>query len=233
MAATVVRYYQPKCARDGFFRRHFAPYYEELRFLTTSLLLVVIFFGLFFLTLPFFHLGSGGIPAVPTTALAAPSTQTVDHPTQVATAELTRNIQVKNPTSGAYANTNMKVEWPVHGPTTLEFGASDYPYMAVHSGLDIAAHTGAPVVPMMPGRVTYAGEVSWGYGRHVIIDHGNGIQSIYAHLSSINAHVGQDVGMGQVIGLVGQTGWATGPHLHFQVNISNKPVNPRIFLGYN
>jgi murein DD-endopeptidase MepM/ murein hydrolase activator NlpD len=229
MSTYAVRYYQPKCAKEGFFRRTYTRYYDELHFVTSSILLVIVFFGLFFLTLPFLHFNFKNIPS---SALAQPTVHTVDQSTRIAAKTLDRNIQVKDPTTGVYVNTSMKVEWPLHGPITLEFGAPDYPYMPVHSGLDIAARTGAPIVPIMPGKVVYAGEISWGYGKHIIIDHGNGIQSIYAHLSAINVHVGQDVQMEQVIGLVGQTGWATGPHLHFQVNISDKPINPRIFLGY-
>jgi murein DD-endopeptidase MepM/ murein hydrolase activator NlpD len=228
-----VRIYHPKCAKDGFFRRYFSSYYGEVRFLVSSITLVIIFLGLFFLSMPILHLNIKSFSYIPTPALAQQSASTINQPANVAIEQFGRNIQVKNPATGAYAMTNVKVEWPVRGPITLEFGAPDWPYMAVHSGLDIAAHSGTPVVPMMPGKVIYAGEISWGYGRHVIIDHGDGIQSIYAHLSAIDVHVGEEVGMGQVIGMVGQTGWATGPHLHFQVNVSGKPVNPRIFVGYN
>lgn len=232
MSKQAVRIYHPSCARGGFFDRHFSPYYGEARFVASSVLLVGIFFGLFFLSLPVLHLNFKSVPGTQTAALAQPSATTVSQPGNVAMEQFNRNIQVKDPATGAYVTTNMKVEWPVRGPITLEFGAPDWPYMAVHSGLDIAARTGTPVVPVMPGKVVYAGQISWGYGKHIIIDHGNGIQSIYAHLSAINVNVGQDVGMGQVIGLVGQTGWATGPHLHLQVNIAGKPVNPRIFVGH-
>jgi len=83
----------------------------------------------------------------------------------------------------------------------------------------------------MDGKVIYAGEIFWGFGKHIIIDHGDNITSVYAHLSQIYVYSGQDVKMGQIIGEEGTTGWSTGPHLHFQINVFGIPVNPRTFLG--
>jgi len=82
----------------------------------------------------------------------------------------------------------------------------------------------------MAGKVIYAGEISWGFGKHIIIDNGNNIHSVYAHLDKIYVYNGEEVHPGNIIGKEGQTGWATGPHLHFQINIFGIPVNPRIFL---
>ena len=69
-----------------------------------------------------------------------------------------------------------------------------------------------------------------GYGRYCIIDHGNGLWTLYGHATNINVTVGQSVSTGQPLGTVGSTGWSTGSHLHFEVRINNIPVNPRLFL---
>ena len=121
--------------------------------------------------------------------------------------------------------------WPVSGTVTQEFGVIDLPYQPLHTGIDIANKVGTPVTPFMKGIVTYADEISWGYGRHVVVDHGNNLTSIYGHLDKIEVSVGDEVSPGDVLGLVGSTGWSTGPHLHFQVNYYGIPVNPRVFLG--
>ena len=85
----------------------------------------------------------------------------------------------------------------------------------------------------MKGKVIYAGETSTGFGKHVEIDHGHHIVSIYGHLDTIAVTVGQEVDLGTIIGTRGNTGWSTGPHLHFQINVFGIPVNPRVFLSGN
>jgi len=75
--------------------------------------------------------------------------------------------------------------------------------------------------------------LSWGYGNYVVIDNGNNVTSLYAHLSKIVVTKGQNVQPGDVIGLEGQTGWATGPHVHFETRVFGIPVNPRTFVGGN
>jgi murein DD-endopeptidase MepM/ murein hydrolase activator NlpD len=84
---------------------------------------------------------------------------------------------------------------------------------------------------MMPGKVVYAEEISWGYGKHIIIDHGDNVTTLYGHLNKIFVIKGQNIKAGEVIGKEGQTGWATGPHLHFEVRVFGIPVNPITFLG--
>jgi murein DD-endopeptidase MepM/ murein hydrolase activator NlpD len=147
----------------------------------------------------------------------------------------TKEIEVRNPIDGSViATINEAIVWPVKGVVTLEFGQSDLPHQPFHTGIDIANpnhQIGDPITPFMEGTVIYAGEISWGYGKYIVIDNGNNIQSIYAHLSKIFVYVGQKVKPGDIIGAEGETGWATGPHLHFQINIFGIPVNPRIFLG--
>lgn len=97
----------------------------------------------------------------------------------------------------------------------------------LHNGIDIAAPRGTPVSAAASGRVIFAG-MKRDYGNVVYIDCGNGLQAIYAHLDSINEDisVGSQVEAGQVVGVVGSTGRSTGPHLHFQVNLYNTPIDP-------
>lgn len=147
----------------------------------------------------------------------------------------TQKIEIKNPLNGqVIAEVSPLMEWPVAGVVTLEFGEPDLPYQLFHTGIDIAnpyGKIGDPIIPFMAGTVTYAGEISWGYGKYIVIDNGNNISSLYGHLSKIYVYTGEKVVLGQVIGEEGETGWATGPHLHFQINIFGIPVNPRTFLG--
>jgi murein DD-endopeptidase MepM/ murein hydrolase activator NlpD len=118
-------------------------------------------------------------------------------------------------------------------PTT-EHWLSGTPYTPSlrHFGVDFAGAEGNAVYATDAGTVVYSGWNSWGYGWLVIIDHGNGWQSLYAHLSQINAGCGQNVGQGDLIGLIGMTGGtSTGPHLHFELlNSTYGYVNPLDFL---
>ncbi|MDD5566884.1 MAG: peptidoglycan DD-metalloendopeptidase family protein [Patescibacteria group bacterium] len=98
-----------------------------------------------------------------------------------------------------------------------------------HSGLDIDGNTGSPIYAAESGRVSNVGWGS-GYGLHVIIDHGGGKKTVYAHFSKAYVTAGQQVSKGDSIGLMGCTGWCTGPHLHFEVIISGKKVNPLSYL---
>ena len=100
---------------------------------------------------------------------------------------------------------------------------------AMHAGLDFKGPRGAPIHSAAQGRVTYVGWKA-GYGKTVEISHGNGLMTRYAHMSKFAATEGQDVAAGDVIGAIGSTGRSTGPHLHFEVRINNRAVNPRPFL---
>jgi murein DD-endopeptidase MepM/ murein hydrolase activator NlpD len=102
-------------------------------------------------------------------------------------------------------------------------------HAAVHPGLDFRGPIGAPIYAAADGRVSFVGMRS-GYGRVVEISHGNGLLTRYAHMSAWRAQVGQQVGAGDVIGLIGSSGRSTGPHLHFEVRIYDRAVNPRPFL---
>lgn len=127
-----------------------------------------------------------------------------------------------------------KMEWPMHGVVTLEFGENDLPYQPVHTGIDIAdpyGQEGDPITPFMDGTVIKAEQLWWGYGKYVELDHGNNVVSIYGHMSKLFVYVGEKVKTGQVIGQEGQTGWATGPHVHFEIRVFGIPANPHTFLG--
>lgn len=116
--------------------------------------------------------------------------------------------------------------WPVQGEITDSFGDVGWRW---HSGIDIAAAYGTPVQAVDSGTVVFA---AWkgNYGYAVEIDHGEGrIVTLYGHLSAFNVGVGQQVRRGDVIGYVGNTGWSTGPHLHFEVKLDGRAVNPLRF----
>jgi murein DD-endopeptidase MepM/ murein hydrolase activator NlpD len=118
--------------------------------------------------------------------------------------------------------------WPVRGPITSPFGPRPNPFGGppdFHPGLDIAAPSGTPIVAADSGRVIIAGWVS-GYGNYIAIDHASGLSSAYGHCSRIDVAVGQDVSRGQVIGAVGSTGHSTGPHVHFEIRLQGRPVDP-------
>ena len=100
---------------------------------------------------------------------------------------------------------------------------------AMHAGIDFRGAMGSPIFAAAEGRITYAGWKS-GYGKAIEITHGNGMMTRYAHLSRIDAKVGQQVEAGATIGGLGSTGRSTGPHLHFEVRINDRAVNPRPFL---
>ena len=103
-------------------------------------------------------------------------------------------------------------------------------YWSGHLAIDIAAYTSDPIYASDSGVVVYAGGISGGYGNMVMIDHGNGYQTLYAHLSSITTRCSASVYQGQVIGLAGSTGNSTGPHLHFEMRYYGGFVNPHYML---
>jgi murein DD-endopeptidase MepM/ murein hydrolase activator NlpD len=125
--------------------------------------------------------------------------------------------------------------YPVRAPITSPFGPRTHPIFGVrsmHSGIDLAAPYGTPIKASEGGIVIYSGWYG-GYGKVVILDHAKGFSTLYAHLSSTKVAVGARVRQGEVVGLEGSTGYATGPHLHFEVREQGKPKNPIIYLGGN
>ncbi len=107
---------------------------------------------------------------------------------------------------------------------------SGYDFSSVHHGIDIRASTGAAIYAVDGGVVVYAGWNDWGYGNLIVVDHGNGWQSVYAHLSQINVACGQSLTQKELIGLAGNTGRSSGPHLHFELRYNGAFVNPSSVL---
>lgn len=122
--------------------------------------------------------------------------------------------------------------WPISGPITSPFGWRTHPIFGTsifHSGIDIGGDYGMEVVAADGGVVIYAGWIS-GYGNAVIIDHGNGVSSLYGHNQSLVVREGQSVSQGQLISYCGSTGNSTGPHVHFEVRENGSPVSPYNYL---
>jgi murein DD-endopeptidase MepM/ murein hydrolase activator NlpD len=123
--------------------------------------------------------------------------------------------------------------WPINGRVSSPFGYRIHPILGVrrlHTGIDINGSTGTPISAAAAGTVILS-QTYGGYGRAVVIDHGGGMSTLYAHQSSIAVSVGEVVTRGEVIGYVGCTGSCTGPHLHFEVRLSGVPVDPLQYLG--
>jgi murein DD-endopeptidase MepM/ murein hydrolase activator NlpD len=122
--------------------------------------------------------------------------------------------------------------WPVEGQVTGSFGERIDPFNgegAFHSGVDIGSSYGAKIIAPADGVVTIV-DTMGGYGKTIMIDHGNGISTRYGHLSGFAVTPGQKVQRGDLIGYVGESGRSTGPHLHYEVRINDTPVNPYKYL---
>lgn len=144
---------------------------------------------------------------------------------------LIRRIQAG--TSGEQLGTGV-FTWPTPSCTniTSPYGMRYHPilnYNKMHTGVDIGALSGADIVAADSGTVIQTGWLG-GYGQVVVLDHGGGISTLYAHMSTIIAVNGASVSKGQVIGKVGSTGWSTGPHLHFEVRINGAHTNPMSYI---
>lgn len=116
--------------------------------------------------------------------------------------------------------------WPLGGAITSYYGPR---WGRMHTGLDIDGTTGQPIVASKGGRVILASYYG-GYGNAVVIDHGGGVTTLYAHQSALNVSEGQSVSQGQVVGYVGATGNVTGDHLHFEVRVNGSPQDPMNYL---
>ncbi len=112
---------------------------------------------------------------------------------------------------------------PASGIYTQYYGGS-------HGGIDIANKTGTPIYAYKAGTVFYAKYYQTGYGNLVKVDHGDGVVTYYAHLSVINVNEGETVAAGQKIGQMGSTGRSTGPHLHFEIRVNNRTINPYPYI---
>jgi murein DD-endopeptidase MepM/ murein hydrolase activator NlpD len=123
--------------------------------------------------------------------------------------------------------------WPVRGTLSSVFGVRTSPFTETpvfHHGMDIVAQTGTPVAASASGVVVKSGYEAL-YGNVVVVDHGAGYRSVYAHLSSRAVEEGAFVNRGEELGKVGSTGRTTGPHLHYEVRVNGLPVNPARFLN--
>ena len=151
---------------------------------------------------------------------------------QVETIEAEIKLMALNSISADYIGGALT--WPIPGYTTItsEYGMRVHPITGaykLHTGTDIGAPMGADFVAMAKGVVTKA-SMTPAYGNMVIIDHGGGVQTLYAHGSEILVQVGQEVEAGTPVLKVGSTGYSTGPHAHFEIRINGQPVNPMDYL---
>jgi murein DD-endopeptidase MepM/ murein hydrolase activator NlpD len=140
-------------------------------------------------------------------------------------------------TSNRRSNKNMAsgsgtFSYPIHAPITSPFGWRKHPIFGVrkfHTGVDLAGPNHSPIRAADSGSVLYTGWYG-GYGKVVIISHGRGMATLYAHMSRTAVEAGQNVSKGDIVGYEGTTGFSTGPHLHFEVRVDGKPNNPLKFL---
>jgi murein DD-endopeptidase MepM/ murein hydrolase activator NlpD len=144
-----------------------------------------------------------------------------------------RRIITQGQAGESASNARVVMEWPIQGRVSSPYGPRVHPvfhYRGFHTGLDISSgRAGTPIRAPMAGRVlevTYLGV----YGLTAVVDHGNDIATVYAHMSDVLVHSGQSLEVGDLIGRVGSTGWSTGPHLHFETWLSQKPRNPIYWL---
>ncbi len=168
-------------------------------------------------------------------ALLSETKQNVARLTAIATAEEQESARIAALLKGGGSSKGTgrypgSMAWPTPGYTriTSPFGWRMHPVLHVnkfHSGVDIGAPSGATIVAAGDGTVISAG-YNGGYGNMTMIDHGNGLVSVYGHQSRISVGKGQHVSKGQTIGAVGSTGMSTGPHLHFEIRVNGEPRDP-------
>jgi murein DD-endopeptidase MepM/ murein hydrolase activator NlpD len=132
----------------------------------------------------------------------------------------------------------LALSWPMvsftitqpFGPSSVTLEPPYGPYKHFHTGIDIAAPLGTPVMAAADGLVVAVGHGTSGYGNFVVVDHGAAIETLYGHLLQTNARVGDRVVRGQVIGLEGSTGFSTGPHVHFELRVNDQVIDPMPYL---
>lgn len=132
--------------------------------------------------------------------------------------------------SSAYVSLGINLINPVSGVITSRFGSNDSVRDHSHSGLDISAPYGTTIKAAASGTVTYSGNANDGYGYYIIISHGNGVSTVYAHCSQLLVSAGQTVSQGEVIAKVGSTGNSTGNHLHLEVRKNGVTLNPQNYV---
>jgi murein DD-endopeptidase MepM/ murein hydrolase activator NlpD len=169
-----------------------------------------------------------GGPYIPLTA--ASGADTFNSNVSLVSAQIARFIALRALT------TQLPLTIPVPDPQiTSPFGERIDPFLgtpALHPGIDYRAAEGQPIGATAPGKVvTAAYGDNGGYGNMVDIDHGNGVVTRFGHLSEIDVKVGQLIAKGTIIGKAGDTGRATGPHLHYEVRVNDQPVDPATFIA--
>ncbi len=137
-----------------------------------------------------------------------------------------RDAQAQAASTGTGAPSAAGFIWPVNGAVVSGYGIR---WGRMHEGIDITAPSGTPIWAAAAGTVIHVGWYG-GYGNLVVLDHGNGLATAYAHTSAILVGVGQSVGQGETIALVGSTGHSSGPHLHFEVRVNGSAVDPLLYL---
>jgi len=150
----------------------------------------------------------------------------------VGLALVNRQLPVGRTISGlalAWPMSSFQITQPF-GPSTVVLEPAFGPYRHFHTGVDIAAPLGAPVMAAADGLVVAVGHTNIGYGNYVVIAHGGGIATLYGHLLQTNVSAGDRVVRGQVIGLEGSTGLSTGPHVHFELRVNDQAVDPMPYL---
>lgn len=139
------------------------------------------------------------------------------------------SVNTAGSTSSAKANLGIGLIRPVSGTITSRFGVGSKIRRSSHTGLDIATSTGTPISAAASGTVTFSG-YKGSYGNMIVITHGNGVQTYYAHCSKLYASSGDSVSQGQTIAAVGSTGNSTGPHLHLEVRVNGVAYNPQNYV---
>lgn len=147
------------------------------------------------------------------------------------TARGNTRISTSTNVSGARPSLGISLIQPVSGKLTSRYGERSSIRSSAHTGLDIATSYGTPIKAAASGTVIFAG-TKGSYGKLIIVQHGNGVQTYYGHCSSLVATVGQTVSQGQVIAKVGSTGNSTGNHLHLEIRVNGNSYNPQYYL-YN
>lgn len=155
---------------------------------------------------------------------ALPSSLPVESPSKFALAP----SGVRAPDARAFDPPHVGFEWPLENPTVINFYG--WRRRRMHEGIDLRARKGTPIFAAAPGQVIYAGRRLRGYGKLVVLDHGQHWSSVYAHCSKIEVKVGEWVAGGDEIALSGRTGRASGPHLHFEIRKGSDPLDPLLLL---
>lgn len=147
-------------------------------------------------------------------------------------AAMLRNLENNGGGASEESGGTGKFMWPCTGPITSYYGWRTHPIFGTtkyHSGMDIAVDTGTPIHAADSGTIVYSGWLG-GYGNCVMIDHGSGLVSLYAHNSELNVNEGQYVTKGTVVAYAGSTGYSTGPHCHFEVRLHGELTEPLNYL---